>query len=120
MPDASSVGTAFSLGTLVGAASGRCLNAAGTSPANGAELILYTCAGAGNDTWTLTPAGQLYFTVGGISRCIHATGTESGSRVVVGDCSGVNGQKWRLTGDGRVLNLVRGCACTRWATARRT
>jgi RHS repeat-associated protein len=101
------------LGTLVGAKSGRCLNASGGGVANNGPVVLYDCAGVGNDTWTLTSGGQLRFTHNSTTRCMRAAGTEAGSRVLVYDClATATDQRWRLTGDGRLVNVDSGMCMT--------
>nr|GID81243.1 hypothetical protein Ade03nite_01670 [Actinoplanes derwentensis] len=96
------------LGSFLGSASGRCLDAENDGLSNGSNVILQDCTGAGKQIWKLTAAGQLHQN-GLATRCMREEGTEAGSGVDVQDCSATAAnQKWRLTGDGRIVSQESG------------
>ncbi|MEU7905922.1 LamG-like jellyroll fold domain-containing protein [Actinoplanes sp. NPDC049118] len=98
-----------SLGSLIGSASGRCLDAESGGSANGKRVVLADCSGTGSQIWSLTADGQLKFVNGTTSRCMRESGSDAGSGVFVQDCSATAAdQKWRLTGDGRIASQESG------------
>ncbi|RZU51295.1 ricin-type beta-trefoil lectin protein [Krasilnikovia cinnamomea] len=67
-------------------ASGKCLNSSGSTPANGAPIILYTCQGASNEKWWMNEQPGQY----GIQfrnlrdgRCIDIPGGSTANGVAV-------------------------------------
>lgn len=92
---------------LVGAQSGRCLDVASASRANGAAVQLWDCNGAANQQWTSTASGELR--VYG-DKCLDATGqgTTAGTTVQIWDCNGQSNQKWTTQSDGSVKGAQSG------------
>ncbi|WP_188195619.1 RICIN domain-containing protein [Nonomuraea sp. SYSU D8015] len=90
-----------STSALRGVGSGRCLNVAGASQANGAQAQIWDCNGQANQQWTSTSSGELrvYGT-----KCldVNGAGTADGTAVIIWDCNGQNNQKWRLNADGTI------------------
>ncbi|GID95715.1 lectin [Amorphoplanes digitatis] len=93
-----SAGTSLST-TLIGTASGRCLDVVGAGTANGTAVDVWTCNGATNQAWTHTAAGELR--VYG-DRCLEAyqQGTADGTKAVIYTCNGGANQKWQLNANG--------------------
>ncbi|MFF5112040.1 PHB depolymerase family esterase [Streptosporangium sp. NPDC000509] len=88
-------------GALRGVGSGRCLDVAGASQANGAAANIWDCSGQPNQRWTSTAAGELRV-YGGKCLDVNGAGTADGSAVIIWDCNGQNNQKWRLNADGTI------------------
>ncbi|MEV0143801.1 MULTISPECIES: lectin [unclassified Nonomuraea] len=87
-----------------GAASGRCLDVAGASQANGAQAQIWDCNGRPNQQWTSTGSGELRV-YGGKCLDVNGAGTADGTTVITWDCNGQNNQKWRLNNDGTITAL---------------
>ncbi|WP_240776842.1 ricin-type beta-trefoil lectin domain protein [Nonomuraea basaltis] len=86
---------------LKGVGSGRCLDVAGVSQANGAQVQLWDCNGQANQQWTSTDSGELRV-YGGKCLDVNGAGTADGTSVIIWDCNGQNNQKWRLNADGTI------------------
>jgi chitinase len=83
---------AITASPLVNPISGKCLDVAGT------QVDISTCTGGANQAWTSTSASELRVTIGGVTKCLDASGggTGNGTRLVVNSCSGVSSQKWTM------------------------
>jgi non-reducing end alpha-L-arabinofuranosidase len=92
---------------LVGGQSGRCLDVAGQSSANGAQAQLWDCSGNANQRWTYTSGRQLQ--VYG-NKCLDASGqgTGNGTNVVIWDCNGQSNQQWNVNTDGTITGVQSG------------
>ncbi|WP_020524108.1 RICIN domain-containing protein [Catelliglobosispora koreensis] len=88
-------------GSIVGQPSGRCVDVAAASTANGAQVQLWDCHGGTNQRWTHTATRQLM--VYG-NKCLDAynQGTANGTRVVIWDCNGQANQQWNLNANGTI------------------
>ncbi|MGW7547172.1 ricin-type beta-trefoil lectin domain protein [Streptomyces sp. NPDC054770] len=95
-------------GILKGRQSGLCADVPGASRTNGTQVALWDCHGGDNQSWTLTPSGQL--TVYNGAKCLEAKGgaTADGTAVQIGDCTGTDGQRWTVNSDGTVVNTGSG------------
>lgn len=91
---------------LVGVQSGKCLDVAGASTANGTTIELYTCTGGPNQAVTVTSAGELRV----LGKCLDAfqQGTTDGTAVVLYDCAGTPNQRWTLTSNGQIRGVQSG------------
>lgn len=90
--------------TLVGAASGRCLDTPNSATANGTQPIIWDCSGAANQRWTLT--GQTLQVLG---KCLDApTNATAGAKAQLWDCNGGVNQQWTLNADGTISNRQSG------------
>ena len=99
---------AAAAGSVVGQASGRCLDVSGGSTAAGTDVIIWSCHGRANQVWTRTAAGELRVYAG--SRCLElvaAAGARSG-RVQIATCTGATNQRWSFAADGTVHGLASG------------
>ncbi|MFI6318816.1 PHB depolymerase family esterase [Nonomuraea sp. NPDC050556] len=88
-------------GSIRSLSSGRCLDVAGVSQANGAQAQIWDCNGQANQQWTPTASGELrvYGT-----KCldVNARATADGTSVIIWDCSGQSNQQWRFNADGSI------------------
>ncbi|WP_212823841.1 RICIN domain-containing protein [Catellatospora sp. TT07R-123] len=93
--------------TIVGVPSGRCVDVPNASTANGTQVQLWDCGGAGNQRWTYTTGKQLM--VYG-NKCLDATGqgTANGTRLVIWDCNGQTNQQWNVNADGTITGVQSG------------
>ncbi|WP_246001370.1 ricin-type beta-trefoil lectin domain protein [Allorhizocola rhizosphaerae] len=93
---------------IVGAQSGRCVDVAGVSTANGAQTQLWDCHGNTNQRWSYN-AGSRQLTVYG-NKCLDASGqgTSNGTRVVIWDCSGQANQQWNVNSNGSITGVQSG------------
>ena len=94
-------------GILKGRQSGRCADVPGGSQTNGTQITLYDCNGGANQSWTLTPQGQLQ--VYG-SKCLDVkdAGTADGTAVQIWDCNNGGNQQWTVNADGSIVNTGSG------------
>ncbi|WP_410638562.1 non-reducing end alpha-L-arabinofuranosidase family hydrolase [Amycolatopsis sp. lyj-346] len=93
-------------GALRGVGSGRCLDVANSSQADGALLQIYDCSGGAGQQWTSTNSGQL--TVFG-GKCLDVPGSATaGTRVQIWTCHGGANQQWRVNADGSVAGVQSG------------
>ncbi|GAA3265500.1 ricin-type beta-trefoil lectin domain protein [Dactylosporangium vinaceum] len=93
--------------TIVGTASGRCVDIAGSSTANGTAAQLWDCHGGTNQRFTPTSGRQLQ--VYG-NKCLDASGrgTTNGTAVVIWDCNGQTNQQWNVNADGTITGVQSG------------
>lgn len=94
--------------TVVGTASGRCMDVPGFATANNTQVELYDCNGGSNQAWTLTPDGELR--VYNSTTCLDAyqQGTTSGTRADIFTCNGGANQKWSVNANGTITNVNSG------------
>ncbi|MBM9502998.1 ricin-type beta-trefoil lectin domain protein [Actinacidiphila acididurans] len=93
--------------TIVGAASGRCVDVPNQSQTAGTQVELWDCNGGTNQQWTSTSAGELRVYGGD---CLDAAGqgTTAGTKVDIWTCDGGANQKWTLNADGTVTGVQSG------------
>ncbi|MFC7483677.1 ricin-type beta-trefoil lectin domain protein [Luedemannella flava] len=90
--------------TLVGVASGKCLDVPGSNTTNGTQPIIWACSGASNQRWTLNNQ-----TLQALGKCLDApTGAAAGSKVQLWDCSGGPNQRWNLNSNGTISSVSSG------------
>jgi alpha-galactosidase len=93
-----------SAGTLVSAASGRCLDVPQSNAANGTQPVIWDCNGGANQRWTVS--GQ---TVQALGRCLDAPlGATAGAKAQIWDCNGGANQRWSFGSDGTVRGEASG------------
>ncbi|MFG3505572.1 non-reducing end alpha-L-arabinofuranosidase family hydrolase [Streptomyces sp. NPDC047821] len=90
-----------------GVASGRCLDAPGSAPANGTRARLWDCEGRAGQRWTHTAAKELKVHD---NKCLDASGkgTTNGTPVIVWDCNGGANQRWNINADGTITGVQSG------------
>jgi predicted chitinase len=95
---------------LVGQASGRCLDVPGQVTTNGTALAVWDCNGGGNQSWTLTAAGELRVYSGVDVRCLDANGggTTDGTRLIIWACHGGANQRWTIQANGQIVGSQSG------------
>ncbi|MFC1408486.1 ricin-type beta-trefoil lectin domain protein [Streptacidiphilus sp. N1-12] len=95
-------------GILKGSGSGLCTDVPGATQDNSTQVALWDCNGQTNQSWTLTPTGQL--TVYGGAKCldVRAAGTADGTAVQIYDCNNTPAQQWTVNSDGTVVNPATG------------
>lgn len=98
---------AATTGDVRGVDSGRCLDVAGVSQTDGANVHIWDCHGGANQQWTLTDSAQL--TVYG-NKCLDARGgaTTPGTPVQIWTCNGSDNQQWRVNPDGTIVGVRSG------------
>jgi lysophospholipase L1-like esterase len=101
--DPSGTGTA---GSLVSAASGRCLDVPGSNNANGTQPVIWDCNGGANQRWTGTGANQLQV----LGKCLDAYNNQTapGTKVEIWDCNGQANQQWSVNADGTISGVQSG------------
>lgn len=94
--------------TLVGKASGRCMDVTGNSMTAGARVQIWDCHGGANQKWEFTASGELR-TFGG-TRCLDAKGqgTANGTPVSSYTCNGQANQQWRYNANGTIQGSQSG------------
>ncbi len=106
-----SPGSGTSVGTthpLVGASSGRCLDAYDNETAPGTKIEIWDCGGGANQGVTPTAAGELRLYGG--TQCLDAYNnqTSAGTAVELYGCNGGANQQWRINPDGTVTGVQSG------------
>ncbi|WP_433831211.1 ricin-type beta-trefoil lectin domain protein [Actinoplanes sp. CA-015351] len=100
--------SAASAGSLVGAGSGKCLDVANGSTADGAAIHIWTCySTVASQRWTLADNGQ----VQSQGKCLDVAnnGTTDGSLTHLWTCyDTVATQKWTLNASGALVNQASG------------
>jgi beta-galactosidase len=106
-PAAPATGGGGQQGTLVGAASGRCLDVPNSTTTNGTQVQLWDCTTGANQRWTYTASRQLM--VYG-NKCLDAygQGTTNGTAVAIWDCNGGTNQQWNLNANGSITGVQSG------------
>ncbi|MCX5065688.1 PQQ-dependent sugar dehydrogenase [Micromonospora lupini] len=94
--------------TVVGAASGRCLDVVGNSRTPGAGINIYDCVGQANQAWTFTTAGELR--VYDATMCLDVVGqdTSAPAALQIYGCTGGANQRWRINTDGSIVGVQSG------------
>jgi lysophospholipase L1-like esterase len=91
-------------GTLVSAASGRCLDLPGSNTANGTQPVIWDCNGGANQRWTVNGTS-----IQVLGKCLDApVNATAGTKAQVWDCNGGTNQQWTLNGDGTVRGTASG------------
>jgi glucosylceramidase len=88
--------------------SGKCVDVAGASSANGTAVQLYTCNGTAAQRWTRGSDG----TIRALGKCLDIAGpsTANGAKTHLWDCHGGTSQQWTYTA-GRDLISVYANKC---------
>ncbi|UQU68518.1 RICIN domain-containing protein [Couchioplanes caeruleus] len=90
--------------TLVGAASGRCLDVPNSATANGTQPVIWDCNGGANQRWTQT--GQ---TLQALGKCLDTpANATAGTKVQLWDCNGGTNQQWTFGSDGTIRGVASG------------
>jgi hypothetical protein len=88
----------FSLGsgtTIVGGASGRCMDAYGQGTANGTVVDIWDCNGQANQQWTVNTNGTITGTQSGLCLDVSNAATANGTALQLYTCNGGTNQEWR-------------------------
>lgn len=104
--------------TVIGAASGRCLNVVGGAASAGAGVELRDCGGQASEQWDITAAGELR--VFNDSMCLDAykKGTAPGTKIDIWTCNGGANQQWRVNSNGTITGAQSGLCLD--ATSKQT
>lgn len=92
--------------------SGSCMDVPGGSPSNGAQLILWSCWGGGNQSFTFVPvagtADQYNIRTVTSGSCIDVNGASiaDNAAVIQWSCHTGNNQRFRLQSAGSAFSLV--------------
>ncbi|QBJ94273.1 glucosylceramidase [Streptomyces seoulensis] len=84
---------------------GKCLDVAGGSSANGTAVQLYDCNGSTAQQWTVAADGS----VRALGKCLDvvSASTANGAKVQLYDCNGTGAQRWSYnTATGDVVNTA--------------
>jgi hypothetical protein len=94
-------------GAVVGAGSGRCVDAPSATPTANAQVRLWDCTGQASQLWTYTAAHELR--VYG-NDCLDAdgAGTSPGTKVIVWSCNGQPNQQWNVNASGTITGVQSG------------
>ncbi|WP_367129395.1 ThuA domain-containing protein [Saccharothrix sp. HUAS TT1] len=95
-------GTTPRTGPVVGA-SGKCVDVAGGSAADGAKVQLWTCNSGANQRWTADGS-----TLRSLGKCLDVAGTANGSAVRLWTCTGGGAQNWTAGANGSLVNPQSG------------
>jgi len=101
-------GTQTGSGSQTGAfagLSGKCLDVAGGSSANGSAVQLYDCNGSTAQQWTVQSDGSIR----SLGKCLDVTSaaTADGAKVQLYDCNGSGAQQWSYnSATGDVVNAA--------------
>jgi hypothetical protein len=86
---------------------GKCVDVAGASSANGKAVQLYDCNGTNAQNWTVASDGSLQ----ALGKCmdVSGAGTANGTQIQLYDCNGTGAQKWHTSGSTLVNNNSGRC-----------
>jgi alpha-galactosidase len=93
--------------SLLGEASGKCLDDPGSATADGTQVVIWGgCHGLVNEQWTYTAKKQLVV----LNKCLqpHQDLTVPGTKVELQSCDGRAGQQWTPNADGTVTAVRSG------------
>lgn len=92
--------------SLVGAQSGKCAADPAAAPADGDQVVLWTCDGGQGQQWTYTADSELR----AYGRCLDASGggTGNGTPLILYTCGGGLNQKWTLVASGEIRGVQSG------------
>jgi len=87
--------------------SGKCIDSAGGSGADGTAVVLYDCNGTASQDWRYE-GGVL---IGKDGKCLDASGGSSadGTRLILWSCSGNANQQWKLNANGALTGSSGKC-----------
>lgn len=114
-------GTAY---TLTNLHAGRCLDVAGRSTSNGANIQLWDCHDSQNQQFTFEPAADGHYLIRSVSsgKCLDVWGwsTEQGANIAQYDCHGGQNQQFAVNdvasgGVVRIVSRLSGQALDGWA-----
>jgi len=93
--------------TVVGVASGRCLDVIGNGRTARTGVNIYDCIGQENQAWTYTAAGELRVYD---SMCLDVAGqdTTAPARVQIYGCNGGANQRWQINANGTITGVQSG------------
>jgi hypothetical protein len=98
--------------SIVGQASGRCVDVPGFSTTPGTALDLWDCNGGGNQSWNATADKEL--TVYG-DLCLQAGAdgvtASAGAAVIIASCTGAEVQHWNINADGTITPAAAPALC---------
>lgn len=83
----------------------KCLDVAGSSTANGTEVLLWSCHGRANQQFTWRSNGELRV----MDKCLDATKATDGTGLVINSCNGSAGQKWTASSAGELKGANGKC-----------
>jgi glucose/arabinose dehydrogenase len=94
--------------TVVGVASGRCLDVIGNVQTAGTGVNIFDCNGQANQAWTFTSVGELR--VYDATMCLDVVGqdTTAPAAVQIYTCNGGANQQWRINADGTITGVQSG------------
>jgi hypothetical protein len=87
-------GTGGTSGTIVGGASGDCLQGASSASGLKAGVVIEPCNGASDQVWTVTPSGTLVGGASGLCLSVTGSGTSDGSTADTYTCNGSASENW--------------------------
>ncbi|MBK8972504.1 MAG: RICIN domain-containing protein [Hahellaceae bacterium] len=85
------------MGCLQSVHSGRCLDVANWSTANGANILQWSCHGGANQQFKLeNQGGAVYLRVRQSNKCVDVSGvsTSNGANIHQWECIGQDNAKW--------------------------
>ncbi|GIH20944.1 glycosyl hydrolase family 79 C-terminal domain-containing protein [Rugosimonospora africana] len=93
--------------TIVGQASGKCLDLTGNGTVNTTPVQLWTCNHNWNQAWTAS-GGALVNPFSAKCLDVYGAGTANGTAVQLWDCNGTAAQQWKDNSDGTIVNTHSG------------
>jgi hypothetical protein len=93
--------------TIVGQASGKCLDITGNGTVNTTPVQLWTCNHNWNQAWTAS-GGALVNPFSGKCLDVSSAGTANGTAVQLWDCNGTAAQQWKVNAGGTIVNTNSG------------
>ena len=94
--------------TIVGNASGRCLDVVGQSQAVKAGINIYDCKNQANQLWTLTAKGELKVYDAGLCLDVAGQSRSSPAQLQTYTCNGQTNQQWRINSNGTITGVQSG------------
>ncbi|MEV4583118.1 family 20 glycosylhydrolase [Nonomuraea jabiensis] len=95
-------------GPIVGAGSAKCVDVPGFNSQDGTDLVLYTCNGGANQSWTYNPANG---EIRALGKCMDVENANpaDGTAVQLYTCNGTPAQRWTYDSTTKKLTALGKC-----------
>ena len=101
-------GIAAASTTVVGKASGQCLDVSGNNTSPGGSMIIWGCNNQSNQQFDFTAAGEIRAQNDTLCLDANGGGTTNGTKVITWTCNGQSNQKWTLQSNGQIVGQASG------------
>jgi hypothetical protein len=94
--------------TIIGQASGRCVDVPSARVVPAVQVIIYDCGTASNQKWIVSSGGTIVGLQSGLCLGAAGQGTAAGTVVQTQRCDGGAAQRWTVNSDGTIRGVQSG------------